>query len=118
MPPGGLRGLRTFTRDGEVLKQTVPPGTLKRIIVFGRAYSRQLALFLLVVVLDAAVGIVNPLLFRAIIDNGVLAGNARLVVELSLGVAGIAIADALFTFLQRGIAVRIGQDMLLDMRVQ
>jgi ATP-binding cassette, subfamily B, bacterial len=117
MPPG-LRSLRSFTRDNDATKEGVRPGTVKRILHFGRAYVWMLALFLCVVVLDAAVGVVNPLIYREIINKGILNSDIRLVIELAFLAGSIAMVDAALTFVQRILATRIGQDMLLDMRVR
>jgi ATP-binding cassette, subfamily B, bacterial len=115
---GGRGGFRSLTRDSDVLNQTIPPGTTKRIIEFGKAYKWQLALFLVWVVLDATVGVINPLLYREIIDNGILKSNEHLIIVVAIWIAVIALADGLFTFLERGIAVRIGQEMLYEMRTR
>jgi ATP-binding cassette subfamily B protein len=115
---GGRGGLRGFARDSDVLKQHIAPGTVKRIVAFASGYYGILAVFLVLVTLDAAVGVVNPLLYRAILDNGVLKGNIGLIIRLAFVVAATAIADAALTFFQRGIAARIGQGMLLDMRTR
>src|SRR5579875_3270566 len=74
MAMGGMGGWHiaaSFRRDRSVLQQTLPKGTLRRIVRFAATYRRQLAWFLVLVVLDAAIGAVNPLLYRAIIDKGI-----------------------------------------------
>jgi ATP-binding cassette subfamily B protein len=115
---GGRGGFRSLTRDSDVLNQTIPPGTVHRIIEFGKIYKWQLALFLVWVILDAVVGVVNPLLYREIIDNGILKSNEHLIIIVAIWIAIIALADGVFTFLERGIAVRIGQEMLYEMRTR
>ncbi len=85
---------------------------------FGASYTWTLALFLILVILDAVVGVINPLIYREIINNGILNSNARLVIELAFLAGSISIVDSLLTFLQRVLATRVGQDMLLDMRVR
>jgi len=116
MPP--RRAFHSFTRDSDAAKQGVKPGTFKRILTFGRSYLWALALFLLVVMLDAAAGVINPLIYRDIINKGIATGNEHLVIELALLAGTVAIADSALTFVQRGLSVRIGQSMLLDMRVR
>jgi len=112
------RGLRSFSRDSELLEHGVKPGTTRRILKFVAGYKYILALFLVLVVLDATVGVVNPLIYRGIINNGILRGNERLVISLAVLAAGLSIIDAALTFAQRGIASKIGQGMLYDMRVR
>ena len=52
-------------------------------------YARILGFFLFLVVLDSAVGVVNPLLYRQLINRGILPGNARLIVILALTAAAV-----------------------------
>jgi len=117
MPPGGMVR-RSFTRDADVAKQHIAPGTFMRIMEFAAGYFGILAFFLLLVVVDAAVGTVNPLLYREIIDKGIFDSNIALVIGFAIAAGCISIVDSLLTYFQRGIASRIGQDMLLDMRVR
>ncbi len=111
-------GIRSFTRDSEVMEYRIPKGTARRIVRFVMGYKWQVALFLVFIVLDAAVGVVNPLLYRQIINKGILVGNQGLVIHLAILVAVLAIADAAFTYIQRTLATQIAQSMLYDMRVR
>src|SRR5512140_2274507 len=101
MTPGILRGAHSLQKDAAVLKHKISPGTMRRILGFGRPYAGILGLFLLLVVLDAAAGVVNPLIYRQLINRGILAGNAPLVVRLALLAAGVAVLDSALTFAQR-----------------
>jgi ATP-binding cassette subfamily B protein len=119
MPGGGGRmAFNSFSRNREGLERAVPKGTLRRIARFGRSYAGIVAVFLFVVILDAAIGIVTPLIYREIIDVGILKSDTPLIIRLALLAGGIALLDAVLTFIQRAIAARIGQGMLYDMRVR
>jgi ATP-binding cassette subfamily B protein len=115
---GGPGGFRSFLRDSDVGKQALHPQTFKRIMRFGASYVWILALFLFLVVLDAAVGVVNPLIYREIINIGILKGDVSLVIWLAVLAGCVSLVDGVLTFAQRGIAAKIGQDMLLDMRTR
>jgi ATP-binding cassette subfamily B protein len=73
---GMISAWRTMGQDPSVLKQKVKRGTARRTLAFAAPYAGLLTVFLLVVVVDASITIVNPLLFRQIINNGILKGNA------------------------------------------
>ena len=118
MNPGFLGGIHSLQKDETVLKHKLAPGTVPRVLRFGRAYAGILSFFLGLVVLDAAVGVVNPLIYRQLINKGILAGNARLVVELALFAAGVAIVDSGLTFWQRQIAARVGLEIVFDLRTR
>ena len=118
MNPGVWRGAHALQKNDEVLKHKLAPGTLPRILRFGRPYAGVLAFFLALVVIDAAVGVVNPLVYRQLINRGILAGNEGLVIEFALLAAGVAVVDSALTFWQRQIAVRIGLEIVLDLRTK
>lgn len=113
-----MHGFGSFRKDEEVLNHRLAPGTLGRVARFGRPYAKILAVFLLLVVADAAVGVVNPLIYRHLINHGILRGNAGLVVQLALLAAGVSIVDSALTFAQRQFATRIGLDIVLDLRAR
>ncbi|HVT72831.1 MAG TPA: ABC transporter ATP-binding protein [Lacunisphaera sp.] len=118
MMSGPMQGAHSLIRDETVLQHKLAPGLVARVFRFGRPYAGILAFFLLLVVLDAAAGVVNPLIYRQLINHGILAGNERLIVELALLAAGVAVVDSGLTFWQRQLAARIGLDILLDLRTR
>ena len=118
MTPGVWHGAHSLQKDETVLKHKLAPGLVSRTIRFGRPYAGTLAFFLTLVVLDAATGVINPLIYRQLINHGILGGNEHLIVQLALLAAGVSIVDSGLTFWQRQIAARVGLDILLDLRTQ
>lgn len=119
MSSSGMLGMvHSLGQDRSVLGKKLRPGTVKRVLAFAAPYKFQLALFLLVVVIDNGVGIVNPLIYRAIINLGILKSNAPLVVELALLSAVLAVADATLGLVQTFLSSRIGSQIVLDMRTR
>lgn len=111
-----MRGAGGFRKDESVLKHKIAPGTVRRVLQFGRPYYGILSIFILFVALDSAVGLVNPLIYRELINRGILTGNTSLVMELALAAAGVAVIDSALTFVQRTMATRIGLGIVLDLR--
>ena len=64
---GGQFGsvMRSMRRDDSVIKQEISKGTARRMMRFARPYRRILIWFLVLVVVDAVIGVINPLLFRS-----------------------------------------------------
>src|ERR1700742_4815283 len=91
---GGGVGLRSVRQDRAVLQHRVKKGTARRMLTFAVPYRKILAIFLPVVVLDAAVGAVTPLILRQIINNGIEKHDSQLVIWLSVLVAVLALVDA------------------------
>jgi ATP-binding cassette, subfamily B, bacterial len=101
-----------------VLNQKVKPGTAKRMLAFAAPYRWFLIFFLLVVILDAAVGVINPLIYRDIINNGILKGNLALIVKLAVLVACLGVLDAGFGLTQSYLSATIGARVVLSLRTR
>ncbi len=112
--------MRSLTRDGEVVKRKLAPGTIPRIVDFARPYRRQIAVFLVLVVLDALLIVALPLLFKVIVDE-LSPGGGRdrsVVVAVALGVAGLAVVDAGLTLWQRYLSSQVGEGLIYDLRTR
>src|SRR5579875_2285329 len=121
MGPGGGMGagwglMRSFRRDDSVTRVRLAPGTKRRIVQFAAPYRKLLSVFLVLIVLDAAIGAANPLIYRAIIDDGILRHRQSVAVALALVVAGLAVADAGLSLWQRWVSARVGEGLIFDMR--
>ncbi len=112
------RTLHSFTRDADVAKQKLAPGTVRRIVRFAAPYKRDLAVFLGLVVLDALIAVATPLLFGAVIDKGVVPGRADVVTTIALAVAGLAVVSALLSLVQRWYSAKIGEGLIYDLRTR
>ena len=108
--------MRSMRQDRAVLEHRVKKGTARRMLTFAVPYRKILAVFIPVVILDAAVGAVSPLILRAIINNGILKHDADLVIWLSVLVAVLAIVDAGLVLTERRISAYIGESLIYDMR--
>lgn len=112
----GWAGMRSLRQDRSVLQHRVKKGTARRMLTFAVPYRKILAVFLPVVVLAAAVSAVNPLILRALIDNGIYKKDASLVIWLAILVAGLALFDAGLALTERRISAYIGEGLIFDMR--
>jgi ATP-binding cassette subfamily B protein len=110
--------MRSFRRDESVKNRQLPKGIVKRIGGFARPYRAQLAVFLLLIILSAVVGAANPLILRAIIDNGIIKHQPHEVIILALVTAGLAVVGAGLSLWQRWISARIGEGLIYDMRTK
>jgi ATP-binding cassette subfamily B protein len=107
-----------FRMDPTITKQKLKPGTVRRIAAYARPYRWYLAIFLLMTGIDALLTVVNPLLLRKIIDQGILQRNDRLVIVIAIVVAAVAIFDAALGFAIRWFSARIGEGLIYDLRTQ
>ena len=115
---GGWGGMRSLRQDRDVLQHRVRKGTARRMLTFAVPYKKILAIFLPVVILDAVIGAINPLILRSLIDNGILKSNESLVIGLSILVAVLALFDAGLSLTDRRISAYIGEHLIYDMRAK
>src|SRR6476660_2524070 len=97
----GPQMMRSLRRDSSVTKERLTPGTVRRIARYAKPFSRHIAAFLALVVAGSVIVIANPLLMKAIIDDGIAARRQGVVIALALVIAGLAVADAVLTLAQR-----------------
>src|SRR5271169_4192672 len=120
---GGGRGgawasMRSLRQDRSLLQHRVRKGTARRMLTFAVPYKKIIAIFLPVVVLDAVIGAVNPLILRSLIDNGIYKHNETLVIGLAILVAVLALVDAGLSLTDRRISAFIGESLIYDMRAK
>ncbi len=112
--------MRSLTRDGEVTKRKLAPGTIPRIAGFAKPYKGQISVFLVLVVLDALLVVALPLLFKVIVDELSPGGgeSKSVIVGVALGVAGLAVVDAGLTLWQRYLSSQVGEGLIYDLRTR
>jgi ATP-binding cassette subfamily B protein len=115
---GGWGLMRSFRRDESVRSQKLSAGIFRRIARFARPYRRMLVVFLVLIVVDALLSAANPLIYRAIIDDGILTHRSSVVVELALLLGLLALSDVVLSLWQRWISARVGEGLIFDMRTQ
>ena len=114
-PAGMIAGLGM---NPSALERKVKPGTTRRALQYAAPHMGLLLFFLAVVIVNAAIGIANPLIYREIINVGILTGNTPLIVKLALLVAVIGIFDAALGLLQTYLATRIGGAVVVSLRAK
>ncbi|KUL24789.1 ABC transporter ATP-binding protein [Actinoplanes awajinensis] len=112
--------LRSIQSADRVAAHQVTPGTTRRILKFAEPYRRDITVFLLAVVFDAGIGVATPLLAGDVINTitGGGSGAAATVVRIALLIAGLAVADALLSLVQRWYSARIGEGIILSLRTR
>ncbi|HNV09955.1 MAG TPA: ABC transporter ATP-binding protein [Propionibacteriaceae bacterium] len=115
---GGRMVGRLAHEDPNVRGHKLGPGVVRRVLGYGRPYTTLLGVFLVTVVIGAVLGVVPPLLFKVIVDDGVLKQDSGLVIELAIVVGLVAIADAGFGLLQRWCSAKVGEGLIYDLRTQ
>jgi ATP-binding cassette subfamily B protein len=119
MMRGGSAGLmRRMSQDPDMATHRLTKGVLWRILRFARPYRGLISVFVALVVISAALAVTPPLLFKQIIDEGVLTGDRRLVIWLASAVAVLAVLEAVIALVQRWCSAKIGEGLIFDLRTQ
>src|SRR5579863_5724644 len=112
---GGWMGMRSLRQDRSVLEHRIKKGTTRRMLQFAVPYRKILAIFVPVVIVDSLVIVINPLIFRAIIDTAIPQKNTSLVLGLALAAAALALIDAGLSLYERRVSAVIGEGLIYDM---
>ncbi len=99
-------------------RQRITPGTVRRIFPYVKRYRWSIALLLSLTAVVAGSATANPLLFGAIIDNGILTGRMSVVIELAVAIVVLAAVQATATFIQTRASAKIGEGLVYDLRGQ
>jgi ATP-binding cassette subfamily B protein len=113
-----MGAMRSLMQDASVVKQKVKPGTAKRMMRFAIPYARLLAFFLLVVIVDAGIGIVTPLIYREIINNGFLKGNAALIIRYAVLAGALGLISGALGVAQSYLSATVGARVMLALRTK
>lgn len=117
-PGANWRSLRSFSADQSVREQRLRAGTTRRVLGYARPYKGIVSAFLGVLVVDAVLVVVQPLLFRRIIDQGVTPGDSGVVVQGALLVALVALFGAFLGLAERWCSARLGEGLIFDLRTE
>ncbi|MGO8734480.1 MAG: ABC transporter ATP-binding protein [Terriglobia bacterium] len=77
-----------------------------------------MAIFLFIVILDAGIGIVNPLIYRQIINNGILKGNATLIIRFAVLAGILGLISSALGLAQAYFSATVGARVVLALRTK
>jgi ATP-binding cassette subfamily B protein len=89
----------------------------RRTVRFLLPYWRRLVLILVTVSVAAGLGVIPPLLVRAIVDDAITEGDRSLLLTLSLGVVGAALAIGLTGVLRAYLNTVVSQRIMYDLKL-
>ncbi len=96
---------------------TISWSLLKRVAQYALPYRVPLALLLTAIFISSLIGLIPPLIYRAIIDTALPHSDLQLLVLLSLGLIAIPLLDGIIGMGQRYLSARVGENLIADLRV-
>lgn len=106
----------SLATNPSAIDQKIKWSTVRRTLKEAVPHSRALLLFLVVVVVSSSIGIAYPLIYRHIINEGILKQNTALIVRLAFLIAGLGITDAALGLAQTYLATHTGAGVVLSLR--
>lgn len=113
---GNWQVMHSLTKDSSVKANKLKKGTTKRVLSYATPYKRRIAVFLVLVVLDALLVVATPLILKEIIDKGVVPQDKELIVWLAVAAAVVAVLDAALGIVQRWLSAGLGEGLIYDLR--
>ena len=98
-------------------KPKVTRSLLLRVMAYARPYRLQIAAMLGTILLTTFLGLLNPLIFREIIDTALAEKDLGKLNILALGLVLIPIFSGGIRIIQRKLNVSIGEGVIYDLRV-
>jgi ATP-binding cassette subfamily B protein len=115
MDSAAWQSLHRMMRDDKN-HRPVSKVTLRRIAAFASVRRWQLASFLLLSVVTAAMAVATPVLAGRVVDAIVNGESEGVVIRLAALIAIIALAEAGISILTRWLSSNIGEGLILDLR--
>lgn len=98
-------------------KPNVTRRLLLRVLAYAGPYRGQIAGMLATILLTTGLGLLNPLIFREIIDGALAEKDIERLHILALGLVAIPVASGGVRIVQRKLNVSIGEGVIYDLRV-
>lgn len=104
--------------DLSLTRQQIKPGIVKRIIPYAKPYRGSVVSLLIITVLNAAIAVLMPLLFKYLIDDGILTGDGGVVAGISIAVVGLALLSTLLGLGEAWYAARVSEGLVYHLRTK
>jgi ATP-binding cassette, subfamily B, bacterial len=119
---GGASWWRFIHNDTDKNKPQLSRDVILRVLSYARPYWGQIATTLVVILMTTGLGLLTPLIFRALIDNvltpeGEFYGNASRLNLLALGLVLIPVVSGALRIVMRKINASVGEGVIYDLRV-
>jgi ATP-binding cassette subfamily B protein len=107
---------RMMTADKSAAQASLSEGLVRRVWQFAHAYRARVAAFLALVVLSALLGLVPPLVIRAIIDDALPDQDQAQLTLLTVAMIVVAFLVAAIGMVERWLSSTIGEGLIYDLR--
>ena len=110
----GLR--RIVSTEDEKPNLTWP--LVKRVLGYAKPYRLQLVSMLGLIFTGSGLHLINPLIFREMIDKTIPAGDVKRLIFLACALLLVALFDGVVSVLQRRLSAIVGEGVIRDLRLE
>jgi len=108
--------------DTDQSRPKVSGQMIRRVLAYARPYRREIIAMLGLILITTVLGLLNPLIFRDLIDNvlnpeSTEYGDISRLNFLALGLILIPVAQGVIRVVQRRFNARVGEGVIYDLRV-
>jgi ATP-binding cassette subfamily B protein len=102
--------------ESEKPHASVDRALLVRVFRYARPYLGAIVIVLVAITLTSLLGLLPPLIYRALIDEVLPSGDLRLLNLLAIGLFAVPLLSGLLGVLQRRYGARAGEGIIYDLR--
>ncbi len=114
---GGGGWFHRMRRYDTKAKPNVSGRLLLRVLRYAKPYRLHIVGMLIAIVLTTSLGLINPLIFRQIIDVALPAKDIGMLNALAFAMLALPLTVAVVRIVQRKLNVTIGEGVIYDLRV-
>ena len=92
------------------------PTTPKRVLKFAAGYKTRLLIFVVFSICSAVLAVITPVLAGRIVDEIVAQSGIRIIINLALIIAAVAVLDAIVSIVVRWFSSKLGEGIIFDLR--
>ena len=107
-----------MSHDDEADGRAYDHRLMRRLMGYLRPYRREVTTAVVVVILDAIIGLAGPYLTKQAIDHGIRHRNLEFLNEMALVYLSVLLVGFGLGYLHHQIMQRVGQRIMLDLRLQ
>ena len=111
-----MHGLRRLAATDDV-KPVLTWSLIRRVLGYARPYKFRLIGILLVITATSGLHLLNPLIFREMIDRTIPAGNLQRLVLLAVALLMVALSNGVLNVINRRLSSSVGEGVIYDLRV-
>lgn len=116
--PSPFQILHSMSADRSAIDKKLNKATRRRVLAFSQPYRTDITFFIATIVVSTFLGLLPPLLVRAMLDGAIADGDTGYLNVLFIVMVIAAVGESSFSLVERWLSSRIGEGLIYDLRVR